>query len=306
MLRHTLCSIGVPMRRPQRNPNDLARNIPRMRHLSALLSAVTLTLLMGFSSTAGAAPVTWEASGILTHIDDPFGTFPQLVAPLPWTLTTTFDPDAPGFHPPSCVNDPYTFSYGPVTGRFVLGTFVYEHIGSAQVNASLPFLGCGSGGLVQFEFIGLFGGIKSLNGGPTLHGLLLAGYVDTQACDGTLPRIPSPGRPSPPCGQSFGGGLAYLGPNGPERMSFSDAYGPHLVPEPGSLTMMLIAAALPLARRHRGRARPDRGIAYLGLYGASNRGFWASSTTFVRVIERSAPAQERRPKSPRCPNRPCR
>jgi hypothetical protein len=212
-----------------------------MRLRSILLFAAVFGII-GVSQ-AWATSVTWEASGNVGVGVDPLGLLTAISPGVSFTLDITFDPSTPGVHPSDCGADP-TYNYAAISDtRLRLGTFVYENTGGTiYTNADLPIIGCGSGGLVQFVWLGGWtGGIggPDLNSDATNHGfgLLYAGYYDNSALGGGLSAIPPVGTFSaagPYTGLQFDG----LALDAPVEEQFYGSITFQAVPEPATLLLL--------------------------------------------------------------------
>lgn len=213
-----------------------------MSYSKRLQSFLTCVALLACNpATSSASSVTWEASGILYGVHDPDGLLPGIEKGTPWTLDITFNPQTPGVSSGNFCNTP-TYAYnGAISATtFQLGAFHYTSSVASRINtnADLPYIGCGTGGLVQFELRGLIGA----DGGPELwpsdnlgHGsfLFLASYFDHQACDGSLPT--TPGLPAALCVADFPqlAGMEFDrdGIGSGARAQFYSTFSPQAVPD---------------------------------------------------------------------------
>ncbi len=227
----------------------------RRRLRSILLAAACCVIGVG---DASASPITWTSSGVISFISPAPGSAPPVPAfislGLPWTLTFTFDPNAPGT--PLCANSS-TFGYsGAITDTHLqLGGFIYSHTpADIFTNFFLPIGTCGEGGIVNF-FWGSVGWIPG-PGAPALPAFLIAAYDDDQACDGSLPATPN--LPAPPCVNNPSSFLSsMLVQVGPAGGQFGSAFTPSVVPEPATCVLVGTGlAGIAWRRRRQARRRP--------------------------------------------------
>jgi len=214
---------------------------------------LTLFLVLVGAGVAQAAPVTWQASSTLTTVHDPLDLLSGLEAGTMWTLTVTFDPaSAANNLAPGCNQ----YASGATT--LVLGGFTYtQSSGSIYTNAVLPEYGCAPAsfpnsppGLIAFTWGHDWtqeAGAWNLNDPFTL---LVAGYYDLNAKDGSLPYVPVL---DPNGGQYHGLDFNHLD----NSMGFGAAFRPQAleqptpVPEPATMAMMAAGLAALAARRRR-------------------------------------------------------
>lgn len=217
-----------------------------------------LLLLATIATPAPAATVNWFDSGQLTSVNESYAAafLPGLTVGTPWSLQVNFDPNAqgtPGFDPSG---GSHCFSYPISSAAFSLGGFTYTtpQPGSTGAriwtNADLPGFGCSPSptGAVVFEMA-----LTSADPGAwDLNGLLLAGYTDALARDGSLPSVPTlTGLNTGLTFYDFSGGNAEVVFQDRTFAPMADAPP---VPEPATFGMLGIGLAC-LARRLRRTAR---------------------------------------------------
>lgn len=173
-----------------------------------------------------------------------------------WTLTVTFDPLSPAYSvAPGCNQ----YAAGATT--LVLGGFTYtQSSGAIYTNAILPEVGCTgvNSGLIAFSWGPNWTqepGAWDLNDPFTV---LVAGYYDLNATDGSLPWVPTPNPAPPPYGgfdyNHFTNDLGFYSSFQPRALE-----QPAPVPEPATVGMMAagLAALAARQRRRRAKGRPD-------------------------------------------------
>jgi hypothetical protein len=215
------------------------------------MALLTLFFVLGTAVLGHAAPITWQASSSLSVVHDPRNYWPGLEPGTDWTLTVTFDPLGPAVNlAPGCN------SYAAGSTTLVLGGFTYtQESGAIYTNAILPEVGCASSeaGLVAFAWGPNWTqepGAWDLNDS---FSVLVAGYYDVNATDGSLPWVPAP---SPTPGPY--GGLDF---NQYDRtLGFYSQFTPRAIDQPSPVpepaTMGLMAAGLAaLAARRRSQAK---------------------------------------------------
>jgi len=229
-----------------------------MRRAYGRVCVAALCVLVAVPS-AWAIPVTWQASGVIDFKSDsePYGELDLVVRGMPWTLTLTFDPDAPGrlLSDPASTRPPTYVYKDAVSSQFTLGSYEYTSLGDIFVNADLPWLGTstddGKPGLVQFQILDRWTGGA---GGPDLNaglGLMLASYNDANTFDGSLPSIPVLSAE-----QGLFGGLLWTTLRSYPGSDFgSNTFNPAVVPEPTSLLLLGSGVALLATRRLRRSGR---------------------------------------------------
>lgn len=221
------------------------------------MALIALVLVLASASFAQAAPVTWQASSTLSAVHDPRDLLSGLEVGTIWSLTVTFDPaSAARTLAPGCNQ------YASGTTTLVLGGYTYTHAGgSIHTNAVLPEYGC-----TPASFPNSPPGLIAFTWGPNWtqepgawnlndpFSLLVAGYYDLNAKDGSLPNIPvlDPNR-----GQFHGldfnqlfGDVGFGGAFEPRALE-----QPTPVPEPATLAMMAAGLTALAARRRRVTSR---------------------------------------------------
>ena len=204
--------------------------------------------LVGFlPASSQAALVTWQSSGLVSWVFDEAGALPGIEVGTPWSLEFVVDTETPAYHPAPSNEQNSIYLNAIRETTFRLGEWLYTNpTGDVHVNRDLPFWGYASGmggpGLVQFEWQGGW----SDNGpdAPNLNyglGLLIAGYNDVNAVDGSLPIFP---QMAPTQGRlsdlTFWGSLGSLSN---EAQFDTAAFQPTAVPEPGTLSLLALGAA---------------------------------------------------------------
>lgn len=222
------------------------------------ISVVVLALTVLLPANAPAAMITWEDSGFLSGVSDPYGNhLPGLTAGTPWSLQVSFDP----FGAPTslaslgapCDSTNNYYSTGATT--FTLGGYTYQSTGGRVfTNSGLPYTACaGHTGMVQFEWPSSWTqepGAWDLN---QWGGVLMAGYFDANYSDGTLPTVPVPA-----AYQGNYTGLFFNDVSGDRFFQFYSSFSPSLqqptpVPEPATMSLMGISLAIGAGLRRRRR-----------------------------------------------------
>jgi hypothetical protein len=223
-------------------------------HSSVSMAALILFFILGTAAVSHAAPITWQASSSLTVVHDPRNQWPGLEPGTDWSLTVTFDPLGPALNlAPGC----NSYAAGPTT--LVLGGFTYtQTAGAIYTNAILPEVGCASyaPGLIAFAWGPNWTqepGAWNLN---DPFSVLVAGYYDLNATDGSLPWTPVPNPAPGPYGgfdfNQFNQTLGFYSPFAPRALE-----QPAPVPEPATLGLMAAGLAALAARRRRSKSRVD-------------------------------------------------
>jgi hypothetical protein len=164
---------------------------------------ILVACLMASSNLLWAAPITIQASGEIASKWDFDGCPPgeeggfyceprleQVYVGMPWQLTVTYETDSPRFSAGVGL-DAFVYYPAIIGAEFQLGDFAYTNSGDGlqdlmTVNYFLPGgFGVPGSGLVQFHFNSSW---VSVGGGPDFsQGLLVAGWNDLNAVDGSLP-----------------------------------------------------------------------------------------------------------------------
>jgi hypothetical protein len=217
------------------------------------MAIIALFLVLVGATWAQAAPITWQASSTLSTVHDPHDLLSGLEVGTIWTLTVTFDPaSAARTLAPGC-NE-----YASGAASLVLGGYTYtQPSGKIYTNAVLPAYGCTPAsfpdsppGLIAFTWGPNWtqeAGAWNLN---DPFALLVAGYYDLNAKDGSLPYVPVL---DPNGGQFHGLDFNHLY----NDMGFGGAFEPQAleqptpVPEPATMAMMAAGLAALAARRRR-------------------------------------------------------
>jgi hypothetical protein len=208
------------------------------------LSLMVIGLVVVLPGSSQAALVTWQSSGLIAWVYDNAGALPGLTVGTPWSLEFTIDTEAPAI--PMAASD-HTFRYDAISQTtFRLGGWLYTNSGGdVYTNADLPVRGypseLGGPGLVQFHWLG--GWTDNGPEAPNLNfgiGLLTASYNDVNAVAGRLPVVPqmasTQGRLSD---LTFWGSLDQRLNAQFDTVSFQ----PAVVPEPGTLSLLVLGAA---------------------------------------------------------------
>lgn len=190
------------------------------------------------AATALAAPVTWQDSGFLTYVTN-VPLFPGLMIGTPWAIQITFDPNGP--FTPAALGQPGSNCniYNSQSTSFTLGGYTYTSSGGrVWTNSLLPGDACSAAptGAIQFDWAG---GWNQPAGAWNLNsGVLIAGYTDGTAGDGSLPAHPTL------AGFSTGVGF-YSSATGTTPAFQASTFAPAdiVVPEPGTFSLLAIGVA---------------------------------------------------------------